>query len=261
MNRVDELKAALTSARAQGFYYLVVAFAVAVGALYGSYLFNGLVATVAYGMVFLVCVGLIPISVALFGGALPGSSGLGRAHIVLGAFAFDHHYLVQLDDRWEWCPGAGDRVYIDDEWHDIDGGFGNKSVLGWRPFGILRYKDDDSLTEIRVDQAAERGRGNATADGGLVDTGDDDDMTRGGWQQANRPTVTGKGGTWLVDLKRVYSSGIKKIGDIELIETAEEIIERGQVNDSGLSGLGPAVTFIVALILGILAGGVILFLG
>lgn len=260
MSRLNEFKATLTSPRAQGFYYLVVAFAVAVGALYGSYIFNGIVNTIAYAIVFLLCIGLIPTLISLFGSGIPGSASLGRAHIVLGAFAFDHHYLVQLEDRWGWCPGDDSRVYIEGQWHDIDGGLGNKSVLGWRPFGVLRYKDDNSLSEIRVDQLAERQRGNATADGGVVDTGDEG-MTRGGWQQKYRPTVTGRTGTWLVDLKRVYSSGIKKIGDIELIETAEEIIERGQVNDSGLSGLGPMVTFTVALFLGILAGGVILFLG
>lgn len=260
MSRLGAIRDRFTSARAQAFYYLVVTFGVAVGALYGSYVFNGLIDTIAYAVVFIFAIALIPTTIAIAGAGVPFNAALGRAHIVLGAFAFGHHYLVQREDRWEWCPGDEQQVFIDDEWKDIEGGFGNKSVLGWRPFGILRYKEDGSLRQVRADQAASKRRNGTAADGGLVDEVDDD-MARGGWQQARKPTVTGRGGTWLVDLKRVYSSGIKRIGDIELIETAEEIIERGQVNDSGIGGHGPMLTFVVSLILGILVGTGVLFLG
>jgi len=51
------------------------------------------------------------------------------------------------------------------------------------------------------------------------------------------------------------------MGDIELIETAEEVIERGQVDDGKLSGMGPALTFIASLIIGVIVGAGVLFLG
>lgn len=260
MSRVDDFTEWLNSPRGEVLLYLSMAILIGLCALFASWVFNGLINTIVYLIVFVVCVGIIPISIALFGAGMPGSASLGRAHIVLGAFAFGHHYLVQREDRWEWCPGDERFVYIDGEMHEIEGGFNNRSVLGWRPFGILRFKDHDSLREVRVDNTAVEGRSGRATDGGLPSE-PADDIQRGGWNQAPKPTVTGAASTWLVDLKRVFSSGIRKIGDIRLIETAEEIIERGQVNDSGLSGLGPALTFTVALILGILAGGVILFLG
>lgn len=226
------------------------AFAV-LAALYISYRLAGPVATVLYVFLFLMAVSLAPLAINLVGNGMPFSTSLGRGHIILGAFAFGHHYLVQRDTRWEWCPGEPDRVYIDGEWHEIEGGLENKSVLGWRPFGILRYKDDETFEEVRVDTAAERstgrdrGRG-TTADGGTVE--------RGGFRQVAPPAVTGIDGTWLVDLKRVFSRGVRKIGDIEIIETAEEIIERGQVQDSKLGLDNPTVTFFVSLTMGVLAG-------
>jgi len=245
---------AATSTRTKAFGALVVGFGLVVAALYGSYRLNGLLDTVVYAGVFVLCATVIPISISIFGAGMPGSAALGKGHIVLGAFAFSHHYLVQREDAWDWCPGEADRVYIDGEWHAIDGQE-TKSVLGWRPFGVLRYKTDETLREWRADAAVSGRRQGVQPDGGEVE------IERGGWTQAPKPDISGQGKHWLVDLKRVYASGVRRIGDIELIETAEEIIERGQVDDGTLSGLGPAITFIVALILGCLVGGVVLFLG
>jgi hypothetical protein len=243
-----------TSTRTKAFVALVVGFGLVLATLYGSYRLNGLLDTAVYAGVFVLCATIIPISISIFGAGMPGSAALGKGHIALGAFAYNQHYLVQRDDRWDWCPGEADRVYIDGSWHEIDGQE-NKSVLGWRPFGILRYKTGESLQEWRADAAVSGRRQGMHPDGGEVQ------IERGGWTQAQKPDISGKGKHWLVDLKRVYASGVRRIGDIELIETAEEIIERGQVDDGTLSGLGPAITFIVALILGCLVGGVVLFLG
>lgn len=219
-------------------------------ALYITFRLAGAFATILYVFLFVMFLTLAPLLINLLGNAMPGSTMMGRGHIILGAFAFNNHYLVDRGTRWEWCPGDEDRVYIDEEWHDIDGGLENKSVLGWRPFGILRYKDDDeTLQEVRVDEKALSLRdrdADVTADGGSIE--------RGGYHQQEKDIVSGVDGTWLVDLKRVYSRGVKKIGDIEIIETAEEIIERGQINDSKLGLDNPTVTFFASLVFGVITG-------
>lgn len=226
---------------------LIVAVFVVSGALYLSVRLAGPLATILYAFLFVMALTLMPLIINLMGNAMPGSAMLGRGHMILGAFAFDHLYLVDRGTQWELCPGEEDRVYIDDEWHNITGGLDKKSVLAWRPFGILRYKDDDTLTQVRVDEKALKTRGpRASTDGG--------ELERGNYQQAPKDPVSGIDGTWLVDLKRVYSRGVRKIGDIEIIETAEEIIERGQVNDSRLGLDNPTVTFFGALVFGVVTG-------
>lgn len=215
--------------------------------VYLSLRLAGVVATIVYALLFLMTLTLAPLVINLMGNALPGSTMLGRGHIILGAFAYNNHYLVDFGTHWDWCPGDDDRVYIDGEWHDIDGGLEKKSVLGWRPFGILRYKESDTFQEVRVDEAALRDRGQeATTDGGGLE--------RGGYSQEAKNPVSGIDGTWLIDLKRLYNRGVRKIGDIEVIETAEEIIERGQVNDSAIGLDNPTVTFFMALVFGVITG-------
>lgn len=210
---------------------------------------RGVVEAIVYEFLFFFCIAFFPALIGLLGNAVPNS--VGKLHIVLGAFAFNHHYLVERENRWEWCPGDRGQVYIDDEWHDVTG-LENYSVLGWRPFGILRYKDDETWADKRVDQKALRNRdtleSDPSTDGGTVT------VERGGWEEADRPTISGVDGTWLLDLKRIYSRGIKKIGDIELIETAEEVIERGQVKESRMGNWGPFVETVVGLTLGIMCG-------
>lgn len=209
---------------------------------------RGPLATTLYVFVFLFCLALMPMLIWLFGNSFPGSASTGRLHIILGAVAFDHHYLVQRDNEWEWCPGERGQVYIDGEWHDVEGQE-NYSILGWRPFGILRYKDKETWADKRADTKAERLRGATATDGG-----EGAGVERGGWTEAEQPLVTGIEGTWLVDLKRVYTRGVKKIGDIELIETAEEIIERGQVNASRFSNWKPFIETGFGLLLGVITG-------
>lgn len=203
----------------------------------------GPLATVVYVFAFVVFFSLIPLSIMAFGSAVPNA--IGKFQIVLGAFAFDHHFLVQRDYGWEWRPGEMKdgqlRVRIDDEWHDVDGE-GNLSVLGWRPFGVLRYKDGDTWQAKRADRKA-------TA-GDTVPDGGEETVTRGGWTEARAPVKNGRTGEWVLDLKRVYTRGLKKIGDIELIETAEEIIERGQVDSSKLRSFGPLAETIIGIVLG-----------
>lgn len=224
--------------------------AVVIGVLYLSVRLAGLVSTIIYAFAFLVSLSLFPTLIGMMGSSTPFSGSIAKLHIALGAFAFNHHYLVQRDNKWEWCPGSADTVYIDDQWHDIDGGTKNKSVLGWRPFGVLRYKEAESMSKYRTDTRAQNLRG-ATTDGGTV--------TRAGYTEAKPPAVTGDDGEWVIDLKRVFSHGIKDIGDIDLIQTAEEIIERQQVDDARTGGFQHAVTFVVSLIIGLVAGYVYVF--
>ena len=248
MNARDEFKPSKPQLKAAA--VLIGVIAVVGGVLYLSVTMAGIVSTIIYAFAFLVSLSLFPSMIGLMGGSTPFSGTIAKLHIALGAFAFNHHYLVQREDKWEWCPGSADKVYVDGEWHEITGGHGNKSVLGWRPFGVLRYKDDDSMQTYRADTRAERGR-NATADGGAV--------KRAGYSEAKPPAVTGDDGTWVIDLKRVFSHGIKDIGDINLIQTAEEIIERQQVNDARTNNFQHAITFLVALVIGSIVGYIYVF--
>jgi len=224
----------------------VIATVVAILAL--SVVLAGIIATVVYAFVFLMSLTFLPLLISLLGNALPGSAALGKGHIVLTAFAFDHHYLVDMGDRWEWCPGDEDSVYIEGRHIEIDGDTSKRSVFGWRPFGILRYKDADTYGDIRVDEAALSQRTDAAADGGTRT------LERGGFREADRPIETGLDGKWIVDLKRVFNRGVSKIGDIDIIETAEEIVERGQVNDGRLQTMSPAITFFIATAFGVAVG-------
>lgn len=231
-----------------GFIAAVAAFGALFVALYIGYRYAGLIDTMVYVTVFLLAATAIPGAIMLFGDTVPGSQALAKMHVALGAFAFNHHYLVQTDDGWDWCPGDKDRVWIDGDWHDIEGGEEHRSVLGWRPFGILRYKESDTLQDIRADAKADVTSGRRSSDGGVVE--------RGGYKRRKKPTVQQYGDNidWLVNLERVYTRGVQKIGDIELIETAEEIIERGQVEDSFMDKNRPALTFLAALAMGVLTG-------
>lgn len=249
---LGRLWSALTGEQAKGFVVSVAVFAAAMLLLYLLARSRGIVATIVFVFLFILCFTLLPVAIGLFGSAVPNA--VGKLHIVLGAVAFNHHYLVQKDNKWEWCPGDRGKFYLDGDWHDIEeDSLENYSVLGWRPFGVLRYKEDDTWDDKRVDMKARRNRGRGevdpTTDGGQAVT----ETARGGWPEVDMPIISGTDGTWLLDLKRVYTRGIEKIGDVELIETAEEVIERGQVADGRMANWGPAIETAVGLILGIVA--------
>jgi hypothetical protein len=166
-----------------------------------------------------------------------------KLQVILGAFAYGHHYLVQRENRWSWCPGGRDYVYVDGEKHTIEGGLENKSVLGWRPFGILRFKTHDTLVEARADPYAETRR-DAGTNGGAVVRADIESV-------APPANIDGQGKTWVVDLKRLYDRGVRKMADMEILERAEEVIERKQVEEGGLSGGNSVIELFGSLLLGI----------
>lgn len=219
-----------------------------------SWRYKGPVETMLYAVLFVFSFALIPSTIGVLGHATPGNTLLGKLHVILGALAYNHHYLVQLDDKWVWCPGDRDGVHIEEcdcgeDWHELVGGHEHRSVLGWRPFGILRHKDAETLTNVRADARGEVARG-TSADGGTVE--------RAGYTEESAPAVDGLDGDWLVDLKRVYGSGIDKIGDIDLIETAEEIIERGQVDAGTMSEWRAALIGLAGIVIGVVVGFVYL---
>lgn len=250
-----KILSAVTSTRAKKLYIAIGLVAGAVLAFNSLLQSRGVVAAVVYSLLFVFCATLFPIAINIAGGATPNS--IGKLHLLLGAVAFDHHYLVQRDRGWEWCPGERGRVWIDDEWHEV-AGEEHYSILGWRPFGILRYKDGDTWAEKRVDESGLNARStheidpSAAADGGAV--------SRGGFDAVERPIISGQKGTWLLDLRQVFTTGIRKIGDVDLVETAEEVIEREQVNDSKMGNAGPLLETMGGLAFGIVAGLAYLFL-
>jgi len=234
--------------------FLGFVIAAVVGILALSVMLAGIIATVVYAFLFLMSLTAIPLLISLLGNALPGSAGLGKGHIVLTAFAFDHHYLVDMGDRWEWCPGDADTVYVNGEHIEIDGGTSKRSVFGWRPFGILRYKDANTYSDVRVDQQALNERGATATDGGNTPTSE-----RGGVREVDRPLVSGVDGEWVVDLKRLYDPGLLKLGDVELIETTEEITMRQESEGQSQAWWQPMVYVAVGLLIGIPTGYVFIF--
>ncbi len=164
------------------------------------------------------------------------------------------------------CPGTRDEVFVDEEWHEIEGGQTNLSVLGWKPFGILRFKTDETLREERV-EFEDRPQQDWSVD--EIATAEVSELVSDGGQ--SRPTIERAGveeivpkrsdvgsNEWLIDLKRVYNRGLKKIGDISIIEKAEEVTMRAEARGSKVDGMEAIVGSIVGLILGLATGYVML---
>lgn len=221
----------------------------------------GPIATILYGFLFLVGLTWLPVIIYFGAPSFPGTmrSIFGKGHWILAAVAYNVPFLVQHETGWQLHLGRenGDQyeVYINGDWHPIADGLGNMTVLGWRPFGILRWKDDKrTLVGVRADTRAEHER-NETAlslpDGG--DTG-----ARAGYSEAAPPAVSGDDGRWLVDLKRAYSQGMRKIGDIDVIEKAEEVARRKQAGSGRMDGWQPIIGSLVGLVLGVATGYVLL---
>lgn len=220
--------------------------------LYLSITYGGVLDTVIYVVLFGVGATFVPLTIMLGAPSFPRSfkKAFGNLHFVLGQLAFDGSYLVQREDSWEMCPGREHAVFVDGEWHEIEGGRKHLSVLGWKPFGILRYKEAGTMRDVRVDP---RNLAETRADGGSVS------VERANYQEMlPDATISGSEGWWLVDLKRVFSRGIKKIGDISLIEKAEEVTMRKEAKSSRAGGWEPIIGSVVGLIIGVATGYVLL---
>lgn len=205
----------------------------------------GPLSTVVYAFVFVFGLALLPVTILLLGNALPGSGLLGKLHIIFAHIALRYPYLLDRGDRYEYAPGTKNAVWIDSagengEYREITSGHSNRTVLGWRPFGIVFDKTSVDLENLRADTVAERSR---STDGGTVE--------RGGYQERAPPGVSGRDGKWLIDLKRVFSRGVKKLGDIDVLETTEEVTQRKQSQNGRLSGYRSIIGTVVGLLLGV----------
>lgn len=246
-NRIERVREVFASTAAKRIYVTTMTATISVAILWTLWRYAGPLNAIVYTFTFVSMLALFPTLVALAGSELPGSHSVSKLHFILGALSFGRTILVDFGDRWELCPAEKDRVYIDSEWYDIDGGRENWSMLGWRPFAIARFKDDETLLDVRADTKADRIRGReATADGGAV--------TRGGVDQRSRPAISGADGEWLIDLKRVFTRGIRRMGAIDLIETAEEVAQREQARTGLVSGYQPVIGAAVGLVFGVIVG-------
>jgi len=219
---------------------------VLLAALYISLRFNGALATVVYAITFVVAATFIPSVVTVLRGGVPFGGAIGGLQMTLGQFCYGVGYLVEFEDRYEWCPGTEESVYIDGAWRDIESGQQNLTQLGWKPFGMIHWKPENEQAHPFSDYQPHAESG-ASTDGGV------DSVTRGGAKQASLEKAQQQRGP-VVDMKRVMNSNVRKFGDTELIERVEEIIERGEVQDSQRSAYGPMIGSIVGLVIGIIVG-------
>lgn len=235
-------------------YALGVLGVIALGLIYLSLQLAGVLATILYVFLFLVGSLGIPSTILLMGPSFFGfvRSTMGKLHFILGQMAFGTGYLVQRVDKWEMCPGTSDAVFVDDSWHHLEGRT-NKSVLGWQPFGIVRFKTEQTLQEARVDP-----KNLAINDDGITQTDGGNSVDRANYGEIPPdPSVTGDT-SWLLDLKRVFTNGVKQMGDISLIEKAEEVTMRKESKDGRTAGWEPIIGSLVGIVLGVATGYVML---
>lgn len=232
------VKAILTSGKAKILYICAVIGVGLLGLAVVSFILAGPISTALYAFLFLMGALGIPTTVMFLSPSFTRGfrSAFGKLHFIMGQVTYGGGFLVEFDNRWEMCPTRatdnGIEVYIEDEWRGPVTGEENMSVLGWQRFGVLRNKEDDTYEAIRYDGAA--------TDGG---TG----VERGGHSEVPPPTNTDG---LVFDLKRIWSAGLQKIGDIGLIEKAEEVAMRNEAKDGMTSGWEPIIGAFVGLLLG-----------
>lgn len=213
--------------------------------LYWSWTVAGPISTVVYVVLFVLAAGLLPGLIALMGQELPFGAAIGRLQFVLGQFTAGGSWLVQLEDGWRLCPGDDDRYWLDGQYRAIDAG-GKRSMLGWQPFGIVWDSSHADLSAERVDPRNTAESSDAVADGGA-------DVQRGGVSEVRPdPSVTGDE-TWLIDLKALYRSGLARVGNMSLNETAEQEAMRDEVG----GGVADTWAALIAGFGGLISGAVI----
>lgn len=229
----------LTTERAYQVYAATLLSAIAVFTLWVSNTLVGTTTTVIYALLFCVGLGLLPGLVGFFGVSFTGGMRKisGALHFRLAQLAFGGSYLVQTDDGWQICPGKAEQVYFDGEWQDVKGG-DKRKILGKSPFGLLRYKEDDTWRELRSDALPVADGGEGIVPG--IDT----------------VQVTPQARDWRLDLRRAFARGLRQIADISAIEKAEEIAMRQEARDSRIGGWEPIIGSLIGLLLGILTAWV-----
>lgn len=243
----------LTSRRFKSFLFSIIGFGAVVAVFWYSWRAAGPINTIIYFLLFGVSLTFLPVLIYLkfVPSALGIKAGVGKLHFVMAQVASGVGWLVQVNERIEYCPGDEEGFYYEGDWYrDVDDAVRNSTVLGWMPFKMAYFKDDDSLKEFRVDPANEVRSGiPTTADGGYT-------VERGDGLIEKRPdaSVSGMDDTWLVDIKRLFSEGIEQFGDIDLVDTTEEITMRKEAKSKNISGWKPIIGASVGLLIGILTG-------
>lgn len=273
------VRAVVTWGRVKLFVGTVTLIATAVGAVYGTYwLTDSAVDTTAYTILFGLAFCLIPLLINMLGASTPGGAGLGKFHFILGSFVADRPYLVQIGDRYELCAGDEEGYWLDGEWHDLDGGFTNRTILGWRPFGFHWQKRDADVEEWRADRALSDGgqdvqRGGVTAAPPGVEQLDGKIECDGcGELVAAESNLCGYCGDpipleaaspdpdgWVLDLHRLYGRGLEQIGNTDLLETAEEQAKRDEVATGRVSEWSRVIAGLGGPIIGFAMGYLIFF--
>lgn len=247
----------------------LLVFVAVVGVAALSWWLAGPIATILYAFLFVLGATLVPTAIMLFGSAMPAA--LGKLEFALGQLAFGSGWLVQHDHGWEMHPGrshAGvEQVWIDGVWRDVPDS-AHQTILGWQQFGILLNKTSDrALKESRVEgqcavdvneqteqQLSQLGVSvqRAQTDGGQSG------VTRAGIDEVEMPTREPGDQSWIVDLKRFWSRGLEKMGDIGLIEKQEEVTMRQEAADRGQDPRRTVMGSVAGLVLGVATGYVIM---
>lgn len=253
---------------------------VATVALFLSWRYLGPVATIVYALAFTAGLTFLPLMVAGLRDMTPNL--VGQLTFALGQLAFGEGWLVQKDDQWEMCPGrtadGESEVYVEGEWHAVPD-TANQTILGWQPFGILLWKDNETLAEVRVDDDAKSeydeitatGRDSAGPSAEEIATMSTDELVSqtvgengeavadGGQQTVERGGIEAvepdddlreADGVWLIDLTRYWSRGLDKIGDISLITKVEEVTMRDEAVENTTTRAQYGIMSVVGLLLG-----------
>lgn len=234
-----------------GFTLLVILFSTAAIILWFSWNTAGPIDTIVYAFLFIFAATFFPVSLLfdLIVGDMMRNA-YGKLHFIMGQLVFQHGWLVQIGrDTLELVPGREDAFWYDGNWYtNVDDAVRNQTVMGWMPFTMAYFKDEESLSEYRVDPRAIANGGTAIGDGGSV-------SERGGFEEAPPPTgVSGMDGTWLADAKALFGRGLEKIGDMSIIQRTEQVEMQKQAKQSRVGGWEPIIGVIAGLLIGILVG-------
>lgn len=204
----------------------------------------GVLFAVLYMVVFLVGVSLLPGIVALIGPAASMPT-VGKLYFIFGQLAYGIGLLVQSASGYRMHPGRktseGLEMYTGSEWVPVEN-MGELTVVGFREFGMVLEKDEAAMADHRVQQ------------GELASDGGGNTVVRAGYSevpphQSWKPNDGGE--WWQIDLKRVFSKGVRKFGDIDVLEKAEEVAMRKEAAGSRFGGWQGTIEVAAGLLFGV----------
>lgn len=274
----DRLTTAVTWRRVRITLGVLLAIATPTIAVYMVYdLTESVLDTAVYTLTFLFTASIIPIMINLLGAATPGGASLGKGHFIIGNIAARYPYLVQKAGEYRLCIGREDAYYLDGEWHKIDDGERNRTILGWREVGFIWHKLPKDVDNERADTGI--------ADGGdaVIQRGGQKAVARPSMDSLACPSCESTVGTdtkfcpncgnpiemdtritrpdgWLISVHRLYGKGLEMIGNINLLETAEEQAKRDEVSAGIVDEWSRVLAVIVMFPLSFIGGYIVFFL-